>query len=134
MFALALVNLYGLADLVPVADIPPEPALEPVALKTSPQSRQFPLSGSKLDSPPELVAHRLSSTYAMHSCPGLLFHLHSRLYDLLSTVVETSAFPNTITILRLQHLLLALVAFSLFFRLAFVTLNVLPLDLEVQGF
>lgn len=40
-------NLLGLVDLVPVADLPQELVLEPVAQKTFPQYHRSPLSGSK---------------------------------------------------------------------------------------
>ena len=44
---LAPQNLSGLVDLVPVADLPPGPVLEPVVQKTHLQYHQSPPSGSK---------------------------------------------------------------------------------------
>jgi len=52
MFTLVPPNLSDLADLVPVADPPPEPAVEPVALKTFLQYHHFPFLGSKPASSP----------------------------------------------------------------------------------
>jgi hypothetical protein len=46
----APLDLSGLVDLVPAADLPPERALEPVALKTLLQYHLYPLSGSELAS------------------------------------------------------------------------------------
>ena len=43
----APLNLSGLVDLVPAVELPLEPALEPVALKTPLQYHQFPFSGSE---------------------------------------------------------------------------------------
>ena len=83
-----------------MAGLPPELALELVALKMFLQYHQFPLSGSK---PIHLSqAPCLSSTYAMPLCAGSLSHICSRLYDLLSTVVETFALSVTISRLNIS--------------------------------
>ena len=107
-FALVPLNPSGLVDLAPAADPPLELAPEPAVLRTFLQYHQSPLSGSKPASTSQThtpITSFLLVFYYVCYAPMPQFPLphHSRLCDLLSTTVETSAFPVTVTMLLLQH-------------------------------
>ena len=99
MFAPVPLNPSGLVVPAPAADPPPEPALGLVALKTLRQYLRSPLSGSKSASTSETHSSPAPSPYLLTS-PRSTFD---------QFIVETAVF--SVTISRLQHILLAFVVF-----------------------